>query len=49
MLTANCVNGTADGVLWEGDIEGNCCVAMEGLTVTGSDVFVTFVYSSTQL
>jgi len=36
MLTANYVNGTADGVLWEGDIEGNCCVTMEGLTVTDS-------------
>jgi len=29
MLTANCMNGTADGVLWEEGYEENCSVAME--------------------
>ena len=52
MLTANCMNGTADGVLWEERNEGKCTVAMEGLTVTESsqlsDVFVAVLYSSTQ-
>ena len=36
MLTANCMNGTADGVLCEERNEVNCTVAMEGLTVTES-------------
>jgi len=30
------MNGTADGILREGDNEENCSVAMEGLTVTDS-------------
>jgi len=36
MLTANFVNGTADGVLWEEDNGENCFVATKGLTVTDS-------------
>jgi hypothetical protein len=36
VFTANYVNGTADGVLWEEDNEEHCYVAMEGLTVTDS-------------
>ena len=44
------MDGTADDVLWEEDIEGNCTVAMEGLTVTDSsqlsDVFVAVLYTA---
>ena len=34
MLTANCMDGTADDVLWEECNEENCSVAMRELTVT---------------
>jgi len=36
MLTADCMNGTADDILWEEDNGENSSVAMKGLTVTDS-------------